>query len=67
MNATGGPCTIGREGAGAKKTAPGPEARQIDDDVIASPTNVNVFSVDGEAEVGEDFEGQGHDVYSASE
>jgi hypothetical protein len=57
MNATGGPCTISRERTGGEQAAPGPEARQIDDDVIAGPTNVNVFSVDGEAQIGKDFEG----------
>jgi hypothetical protein len=62
MDATGGPGTIGRKRAGGKKAAPRPQAWQVDDDVIAGPPNVDVFSVNGEAQIGEDFEGQGHSV-----
>jgi hypothetical protein len=62
VNATGCPCTIFRKGSGREKTAPGLQARQIHDNVIAGPPNVDVFSVDGKLQVGKDFEGEGHDV-----
>jgi len=55
-----GPRPIRRERTGTKEPTPGPQARKIDDEMVSRPPNINVLPVDGELEVGKDFEGQGH-------
>jgi hypothetical protein len=43
-----------------KETPTGPHARQIDDDMITGPTNVDVLSVYGELQIGQNLKGTCH-------
>lgn len=54
--------SIACKGAGGEKTPPGPQAWQVYDNVVPRPPDLNVFSVNGETKVGEDFERKAHNA-----
>lgn len=60
MNAAGCLGAIGGKGTRCKETTPRPQAREVYDNPISRSPNVDVFSVNGQLEVGENFEGKGH-------
>ena len=61
VDATGRPCPLSAsKGPRGEKAAPGSEARQVHDNPVSRPPNVDVFAVNGQLEVGENFEGKGH-------
>ncbi len=61
VDATGRPCPLsGSKRPRGEKTAPGSEARQVHDDPVSGPPNVDAFAVNGQLEIGENFEGKGH-------
>lgn len=67
VNTTGRLRPIGSKGSGGQQASPGTKARQIYDDVIPRPSNFNVFSIDGETKVSEDFERKAHNGGRSSE
>lgn len=60
VDPAGRPRPVAGEGAGGEKTSPGPQAWQIHDNVVPRPPDLNIFSIDGETKVGEDFERKAH-------
>lgn len=61
VDATGRPRSLGRrKRPRGEKTAPGPKAREVHDDSVSRPPNVDVLSVNGQLEISENFEGKGH-------
>ena len=60
VSAAGRLGAVGGEGARRKETTSRPQAGEIYDNPIPCSPNVNVFSVNGQLEIGENFEGKGH-------
>lgn len=61
VDATGCLCPLGRrKRPRGEKTTPGPKAREVHDDSVSRPPNVDVLSVNGQLEISENFEGKGH-------
>lgn len=61
VDATGRPRSLGRrKRPRGEKTAPGPKAREVHDNSVSRPPNVDVLSVNGQLEISENFEGKGH-------
>lgn len=49
-----------RNGIGRKNATSRPQTGQIDDDVVAVGLHVNGFAINGDLQVGKDFEREGH-------
>lgn len=60
VDPTGRLRSIAGEGAGGEKTSPGPQAWQVYDNMVPRPPDLNVFPINGETKVGEDFERKAH-------